>query len=82
VRAEELSVLVRNEPLPLLFIGLSTDAKRSETPQEHPLGPVSKHHMEARDQPTQGWFGRSKGRPTPGGPPRGVLPRGVCPVGP
>jgi hypothetical protein len=39
--------LVRDEPPPLLFIGLSTDVKRSETPREWPLGPMGKHHVEA-----------------------------------
>jgi hypothetical protein len=75
-------VLVRNEPPPLLFIGLSTGSKRSETPRGWPLGTMDKHQVEAWDQPTQGRFGRSKGRPTPGGPPSGVLPRGGCHVGP
>jgi hypothetical protein len=52
---------LRNEPPPLLFIGLSTDVKRSEKPREWPLGPIVKHHMEAQDQPTQGQFDRSLG---------------------
>jgi hypothetical protein len=51
-------VLVRNEPPPLLFIGLSTGA-RSEIPRGWLLGPMDKLHMEAQDQPTQGQFGRS-----------------------
>jgi hypothetical protein len=75
-------VLVRNEALPLLFICLSTSAKRSETPQGWPLRPMDKYHMEALDQPTQGQFGRSKGRPTPSGPPSGCASSGWLSEGP
>jgi hypothetical protein len=70
-------VLVRNEPPPLLFIGQSTSTRKSETPRGWTLRPMDKHHVEAQDQPTLGWFSRSQVGAT-----QGVLPRGGCPVGP
>jgi hypothetical protein len=75
-------VLVRNEHPPLLFIGLSTSAKRSETPLGWPLGPMDNHHVEAWDQPTQGRFGRSKGSTDPRWAPSGCASSGWLSCGP
>jgi hypothetical protein len=74
-------VLVRSEPLRLLFTGQSTSA-RSEIPQGWPLGPMDKHTWRP-------WIYRPKvgsadprvGRPQVG-PTQGLLPWGGCPVGP
>jgi hypothetical protein len=75
-------VLVRNEPPPLLFIGWSTGAKRSETPRGWPLGLMDKRHVEAQDQPTQGQIGRSQGLPIPGGYHSGSTSSGWLSCGP
>jgi hypothetical protein len=58
-------VLVSNEPPPLLFIGLSTSVKRSQTPWEWPLGPMGRHHVEAPEWGAQGRFGRPVGLTNP-----------------
>jgi hypothetical protein len=58
-------VLVRNEPPPLLFIGLSTGVKRSQTPREWPLGPMGRHHVEAPEWGAQGRFDRPMGSGDP-----------------
>jgi hypothetical protein len=58
-------VLVRNEPPPLLFIGLSTGVKRRETPPGWSEGPTRSHHMEAPKWEPQGWFGRPTGLADP-----------------
>jgi hypothetical protein len=76
-------VLVRNEPPPLLFIGQSTGARRSETPWGWPLGPMDKQHVEALDQPTPRSVQSILGSADPRWAPLiGVLPWGGCPVGP
>jgi hypothetical protein len=61
-------VLVRNEPPPLLFIGLSTGAKRSETPQGWLLGPIiSTMWRPGTSRPKVGSTDPTVSRP-PGGP--------------
>jgi hypothetical protein len=51
--------LLRNEPPPLLFIGPRTGARAPQTPPESTLGPITEHHVEGGDQPSQGRFGRT-----------------------
>jgi hypothetical protein len=65
-------VLVRTEPPPLRFVGLSTGVKRSETPLGWSEGPTRSHHVEAPEWAPQGRFGRPVGSTDPLWAPLGV----------
>jgi hypothetical protein len=65
-------VLVRNEPPPLLFIGLSTSVEWLQTPTGWSQGPTGSHHVEALEWRPQGRFGRPVGLADPLWAPLGV----------
>jgi hypothetical protein len=65
VREGLQSELLRNEPPPLLFIGLGTGVRALQTTLEWTQGPTKKHHVEGQDGPPQGLFSQPVGSADP-----------------